>query len=173
MRRNDEVEAQRRRWTFYETIINGSSPIQLGTQTCFLVARARGQAAKTKTAGRQPSFYYPPSFPQRDAEGKGGLSNKARKPASGKRGIAAFFGEPNALCPGMGPLCYTCNPLFSEPTENTPISEREMLFCSIKSEMISINRPPRETCPPPGIFPPSDTSWVKTSPLPEFRHRFR
>ena len=60
-------------------------------QNRFIVARAKGQAVKTKTAGMQPSFFLPPFFPQRDAGGKGWLDNKARKPASGNRGITAFF----------------------------------------------------------------------------------
>ena len=68
----------------------------------FIVARARGQAAKAKTAGMQLSLFLPPFFPQRDAGAKGWLNNKARKPASGNRGTTAFFGEPNALLPGHG-----------------------------------------------------------------------
>jgi len=71
-------------------------------QNCFIVAREKGQAAKTKTAGMQPSLFLPPLFPQGDAGGKGWLGSKARKPASGNRGITAFFGETNALLPGHG-----------------------------------------------------------------------
>ena len=71
-------------------------------QDRFIVARAKGQAAKTKTAGMQLPLFLPPLSPQRDAGGKGWLANKARKPASGNRGIAAFFGETNALFPGHG-----------------------------------------------------------------------
>ena len=71
-------------------------------QNRFIVARAIGQAVKTKTAGMQPSLFLPPYFPQRDAGGKGWLGNKAWKPASGNRGTAAFFGETNALLPGHG-----------------------------------------------------------------------
>jgi len=71
-------------------------------QNGFIVAREKGQAPKTKTAGMQPSLFFPPLFPQRDAGGEGWLDNKAQKPASGNRGITAFFGETYALLPGHG-----------------------------------------------------------------------
>ena len=74
----------------------------LMNQNRFIVAREKGQAPKTKTAGMQPFLLLPPLFPQRDAGGKGWLDNKAQKPASGNRGITAFFGETNALWPGHG-----------------------------------------------------------------------
>jgi hypothetical protein len=63
------------------------------------VKRAGGE---DKTGGRKPSLCPPPHFPKRDAGGKGWFDNKARKPASDQRGIAAFFGEPDALLPGQG-----------------------------------------------------------------------
>jgi hypothetical protein len=71
-------------------------------QNRFIVARAKGQAAKTKTAGMPHSLFLPPLFPEKDAGGKGWLGNKARKSASGNRGTAAFFGETKALFPGHG-----------------------------------------------------------------------
>jgi hypothetical protein len=71
-------------------------------QTPFIVARVKGQASKSKTAGMQPFFFIPLLFPQRDAGGKGWLGNKTRKPASGNRGTTAFFGEMNVLLPGHG-----------------------------------------------------------------------
>ena len=71
-------------------------------QNRFIVAREKGQAAKTKTVGMQLSIFPLPLFPQRDAGGKGWLGNKARKPASGNRGITSFFGKTNALLPGHG-----------------------------------------------------------------------
>jgi len=115
-----------------------------------IVARARGQAVKTKTAGMPPLLLLPHLFPQRDAGGKGWLDNKARKSASGNRGITAFFGEPNALlsghgipvpegtsfdesepfyrCPGMETLGQKENILFPESIENTPFSKIKLLF---------------------------------------------
>jgi hypothetical protein len=93
-------------------ILSGSSAIYLVDQIGLLVARTKGQAAKTKTAGIKPSHFLPSLLPQRDAGGKGWLGCKQRKPASGKRGIAAFFGEPNALLPGHG----TPMPLGDDPS---------------------------------------------------------
>ena len=57
-----------------------------------IVARARGQAVKTKTAGMPPLLFFPLLIPQRDAGGKGRLVNKAQKLTSGNNGTAAFFG---------------------------------------------------------------------------------
>ena len=96
-------------------------------QSPFIVARPRGQAAKTKTAGMQLSLFLPPLSPQRDAGGKGWLDNKARKPASGNRGFVAFFGKPNDLLPGHGTPVQKGNPLFPEG---------KLFFFSTKLEMI-------------------------------------
>ena len=144
-----------------------------GLRPVFSLPGQEGRRRRQKRpGGNLPSTILLP-FRKETRREREGSATKRGSPHPAKEESPPFLASRMPFCPGMGPLCYTCNPLFSEPPENTPTSEREMLFCSIKSEMISINRPPRETCPPPGIFPPSDTSWVKTSPLPEFRHRFR
>ena len=69
-------------------------------------------------------LFLPALFPQRNAGGKGWLSSRAQKPASGNRGITAFFGKMNALLPGHGTPVQKGNPLFPEAIKNKPFSER-------------------------------------------------
>ena len=94
-------------------------------QTAYLVARAKGQRAKPKRVGIKPSFFPPASFPQRDAEGKEWLANKAQKPALGKEESPPFWASRLSFCPGMGLSCPGEFFLFVEPSETMPFSERK------------------------------------------------
>jgi hypothetical protein len=108
----------------------------LVVRTRFDVAWAKGQAAKTKTAGIKSSHFHPSSFPQRDAGGKGWLGGKAQKPALGKEEPPPFLASRMPFCPGIGPRGYRGNLPFEEPIEKTPFSERKRFLFSTKLEMI-------------------------------------
>ncbi|MBP1717737.1 MAG: hypothetical protein H6Q43_1175, partial [Deltaproteobacteria bacterium] len=95
VRRNDEVAAQRRRWTFYEVIRFSWSlrPVSL------LPGQKTGAEAKK---GREKPTQFPPLRFRKETRGERDIRAETVEARLGKRRITAFFGEANAFLLGHG-----------------------------------------------------------------------
>jgi hypothetical protein len=99
------------------------------------VARAKGQTAMTKTAGRNLPISLPISF-RKETRGERDGFQQSAEARFGHEATAAFFVEPNVILPGHGTTRLKGNLVFFEPAENTPFSERKRFFSSTEFEMI-------------------------------------